>query len=286
MKGWWWSTLERACSTPASLLDFEAHMAGLVTHEERGQAVRLWRSVVVVVVQYPPPRRDPSFESSILGTCGRLLVWPPVVKDASNSVVARDMDPQCYLGSRWSGAARGSGISTMCAACAWRWSRCGPLTSWRRGRRWSTSTCSCTRARRSRSKRGWTWRGQARRGGRSRSSLIMNPGSSCPRRTCRRRQVQARRPRHRPRRVAEAVRPHSIAKGKAEAARPAVTMPASVNGKALTAVMRDGKRLCPGFQLQTCRDVATCGFAHLRVPSPDRTRLWRPARCNGVQGTG
>ena len=53
-----------------------------------------------------------------------------------------------------------------------------------------------------------------------------------------------------------------IAKAKAEAAKPATTMPASLNGRRLTAVMRDGKRLCPAFQAGQCPE-RVCGFAHL-----------------------
>ena len=54
-----------------------------------------------------------------------------------------------------------------------------------------------------------------------------------------------------------------IAKAKAEAAKPATTMPASLNGRRLTAVMRDGKRLCPAFQAGQCPGERVCGFAHL-----------------------
>ena len=38
---------------PAALLDFEAHLAGLLARGERDQAVRLWKAVVVVV-RFPP----------------------------------------------------------------------------------------------------------------------------------------------------------------------------------------------------------------------------------------
>ena len=40
-------------------------------------------------------------------------------------------------------------------------------------------------------------------------------------------------------------------------------MPASLNGRRLTAVMRDGKRLCPAFQSGQCPGERVCGFAHL-----------------------
>ena len=66
-----------------------------------------------------------------------------------------------------------------------------------------------------------------------------------------------------------------IAKAKADAARPAATTPAALNGRRLTAVTRDGKRLCPAFQKGECPGaVRVC--APLRVHPVDRESMrWK-----------
>ena len=78
---------------PAALLDFDAHMAGLVARGDAALEVGGGAAAL-----HPCLLRTPCFEPPILGICGRYFVWPSVARDADSIV-----DPQSCLGSRRSG---------------------------------------------------------------------------------------------------------------------------------------------------------------------------------------
>ena len=91
-------------------------MAGLVARGEQGQAMQLWRSVVVVA-HYPPAEdsvfRIPNFGNLREAPCGHRLRKTRTAAWRLPIPVARDMDTQSCLGSRRSGAFRGLG-SPLC----------------------------------------------------------------------------------------------------------------------------------------------------------------------------
>ena len=224
---------------PAALLDFEAHVQGLLARGERDQAVRLWKEVVVVV--HLPPTEVSEFRIHTLGSLREVPCMVAVHRDAWGVPVpvARSRGwPGGSLAQRLvteaERAAVLNALRTWGEVITFMQARSRPLPPEVVDLDVFLHEGTAAPARYSIA----ALVDQAGEGG----SGVGHARAACGTGASGRGQTQA----------------DSQSQGRCT-----TTMPASLNGRRLTAVMRDGKRLCPAFQAGHCPGERVCGFVHL-----------------------